>query len=181
MNILGLSGSLRRDSSSTALLHAAGELLPDGATLAIHALDDVPLYNGDLEADPPGPVTALGAAVAAADAVILSTPEYNHSISAVTKNALDWLSRPPGGRALANKPVVVLSQSPGPVGGARMQLHLREVLSALGARQLPRKEFAMGLAGSRFDADGRLTDDDTRERLGSLLATFTDFAAPEAP
>ncbi len=179
MNILGLSGSLRRDSRSTALLRAASELLPDGHSLTLHSLSDLPFFNGDLEDDVPASVRALGQAIRDADALLLASPEYNHSIPAVLKNALDWASRKSSGAELRGKPVAVISQSPGPAGGARMQMHLREVLSTLGLRRSP-GEFAAGSSNQRFEGS-ELVDPDTRERLRGHLASLITLTEETAP
>jgi len=181
MKILGLNGSLRIRSRSGALLRAAGELLPDGVTLTVHALDDLPFFNEDLEAEIPAEVAALAAAVVDADAVLIASPEYNHGLPAVMKNALDWLSRKSTVNAIGGKPVAVVSQSPGAAGGVRMQVHLREVLGAVGARQLPSREFAIGRSMTKFDGDNRLVDERSRESLRKIVAALVEFGSHQFP
>jgi chromate reductase, NAD(P)H dehydrogenase (quinone) len=137
MQILAVSGSLRRDSHNTALLRVAAELAPEGVELELwHGLRDVPPYDADDELEPAPAVLDLRAAVAAADAVLIATPEYNSSIPGVLKNALDWASRPLAASPVLNKPVAVLSSSTGMFGGVWAAAETRKVLGALGARTL---------------------------------------------
>ena len=170
MRILAISGSLRRDSHNTALLRAAAELLgPDDELLLYEGLRDVPPYSEDDETEPaPAAVAALRAAVAAADAVLISTPEYNHSIPGALKNALDWASRPHATNVFRNKPVAVIGSSAGLFGAVWAQAELRKVLEAMGAR-VADVELAVGLAAEKFDDRGRLVDDDVRAQLAGAL------------
>ncbi len=177
LKILGLSGSLRKGSWNTAALRAAAELLPAGASLTIAEIGDLPLINQDLEQDGkyPAPVERLRAEILAADAILFATPEYNASIPAPLKNAVDWASRP--GNTLAGKPVAIIGVSPGALGTARGQYPLRHTLGVLSVQMLGQPEVFIGGAGQKFDAVGALTDTGTREFLGKMLAVFVAFAA----
>ncbi|MGH3010921.1 MAG: NADPH-dependent FMN reductase [Gaiellaceae bacterium] len=158
MKILGLSGSLRLGSYNTALLRAAGELMPDDIELEIWTgLKSVPPYDHDDDVDgAPAAVVELRSAFAAADAVLIATPEYNASIPGVLKNALDWVSRPVATNPLRNKPAVVVGASTGAFGAVWAQAELRKVLSTIGARTLD-VEVACRHAAERFDENGRLS------------------------
>jgi chromate reductase len=175
MNILGISGSLRRASFNTVLLHAARELLPAGATLAIHDLHGLPLFDQDVEEQgDPAPVAALKDAVAQADALLLACPEYNGGITGVLKNAVDWVSRPGIARQaapLAGKRVCIVGASPGVTGTVRAQDQLRLVLRRAGAVVEPQGEVLVFQAHTKI-ADGRLADERTRELLARHLHNF---------
>lgn len=169
LRFLAISGSLRAGSANTAVLRAARELTPEGVTLELHDLGDLPLYDDDLRRDGfPEPVARLRRALAAADAVVLASPEYNHSFTGVLKNALDWVSRPPE-PPLRGKPVAVLGAASGGFGTVRAQLHLRQVLRALDAHTLNRPEVHVSRAADKVDADGRLVDEATRASIRELL------------
>ena len=175
MRVLGISGSLRDDSYNTQLLRSAGELIEaEGADFLVYdELKQIPPYDQDEDVDAgPEAVARLRAAVAAADAVLFSTPEYNSSIPGVLKNAVDWLSRPLTTNPLRNKPVAVIGASTGMFGAVWAQAELRKVLAATGARVIE-GEVPVGHAQSRF-ADGRLEDhgilEQIRERAQMLLA-----------
>jgi chromate reductase len=174
MRILAISGSLRRDSQSTMLLRAAAELLPAGVELELYdGLKDVPPYDEDDDVEPaPLAVATLRARVAAADAVLFATPEYNSSVPGALKNALDWASRPFATNAFRSKPVAVLGSSAGMFGAVWAQADLRKVLGAMGARVVE-TEVAVGRAAEKFDAEGRLVDDETRDQLRDALAMLT--------
>src|SRR5579871_3489332 len=170
MNVLAISGSLRRDSHNTALLRAAEELLEPGDTLELwEGLREVPAYDQDLDDDPvPAAVASLRAAVAEADAVLFATPEYNHSLPGALKNALDWASRPLATNAFRSKPVAVIGSSTGMFGAVWAQAEAKKVLTAMGARVLE-GELAVGQAADRFDDEGNLVDDAVRDQLAALL------------
>ncbi len=174
LNILALSGSLRTGSFNTALLRAAAELAPEGVAITLHDYRDVPLYDGDIETSPEA-VEALKAAIDAADAVLIATPEYNHSIPGVLKNAIDWASRPAFDSVFFGKPTGMVSASPGLVGGARAQQHLKSVLLAMGTPVYASPEVLVGRAGDKFD-DGRLVDESTRKFLAGFLEKFSAWA-----
>ena len=175
MKILGISGSLRRDSYNSALLRAAAELTGDGVELEIwEGLKAVPPYDEDDDTgEAPAAVAELRAAIAGADAVLLSTPEYNSSVPGQLKNALDWVSRPIRTNALRNKPVAVIGASTGMFGAVWAQAELRKVVSAIGARPLD-DDLPVSLAPTRFADEGRLVDEEVRERLSRVL---TELAA----
>ncbi len=173
MKVLGISGSLRRDSYNSALLRAAAERLPAGAELIeFERLGEIPLYDADLEAPGvpvPEAVAELRAAMLDADAVLVATPEYNHSIPGVLKNALDWASRPAGESALNGTPAAVVGASTGMFGAVWAQAETRKVLGALGGRvveeELPIAKVAEQYVGGRLELSP-----EQGEQLGSLLA-----------
>lgn len=173
-HILGLSGSLRTASFNTALLRAATGLMPDGATLEAGNIAGVPLYDGDLEAREglPAAVKHLQARLAAADGLLLVTPEYNNGIPGVFKNAIDWMSRGEGLKLFVGKPVAVIGASPGPFGTVLSQNHWLPVLRTLRTKPWLEGRLMVSRAGSVFDGDGTLTDDATREKLRDFLAGF---------
>jgi chromate reductase len=176
MRVLGISGSLRRDSYNTALLRHVGELLEaEGAQFEIYdGLRDIPPFDEDEEPFPAEAVSRLRQAIENADAVFFATPEYNSSIPGVLKNALDWVSRPFATNAMRNKPVAVVGASAGMFGAVWAQAELRKVLSTMGARVAEGGEVAVGHAEGRFDEAGTLTDlnlaDDVREVALMLIA-----------
>ena len=177
MRILGLSGSLRQASRHTALLRLAAEMMPDGVSLVLHDLRGLPFYDHDLETaggDALNGVAALNAAIAAADAVLIACPEYNHSVTAVLKNAIDWASRPAMRSPFAGKRVGVIGAAPGIVGTARVQGHLKMVLLSMLAQPFPWPELLVGQSKNRF-TDGALTDETTREFLGKFIDGFVDY------
>jgi chromate reductase, NAD(P)H dehydrogenase (quinone) len=179
MKVLGISGSLRLGSENTKLLRAALELLPEDVDVELwNALKAVPPYDQDDDVEPaPAAVAALRAAVAAADAVVFATPEYNSSIPGQLKNAVDWLSRPLATNPLRNKPVAVIGASAGAFGAVWAQAELRKVLAAMGAR-VADIEVAVGRAAEKFDDEGRLVDDETRQQLGEALEVLVETASP---
>lgn len=170
INILGVAGSLRKGSLNRALLRACVKLAPADVTITPYDLDDVPLYNGDVEAagDPPG-VAAFKQAIAAADGVLFVTPEYNHGVPGVMKNALDWASRPARGASLGGKPVGIIGASPGQTGSARGQSQLRQAFEFTNSFCMPQPEILVFRAHEKFDATGELTDAKTAEFLGKYL------------
>jgi chromate reductase len=172
MKVLGISGSLRKGSFNTAALRACRELMPAGMSLQIAEIGDLPMFNQDVfDAGLPEAVKRFRAEVAAADGVLLACPEYNFSLSAPLKNAIDWASRPPN-QSWQEKPVAIFSCSQGPLGGARVQYDVRRILGQLWAHVLPRPEVFIGSAPGKFDKDGRLTDETSRKFLTELLAAF---------
>jgi chromate reductase len=164
MKVLGISGSLRRDSYNTALLRNAPVALE-----LWQELKSIPPYDEDDDVEPTPPAVArMRAAVAGADAILFATPEYNASVPGQLKNAIDWLSRPHGASALRNKPVAVVGASTGAFGAVWAQAELRKVLATAGARVVE-GDVAVGHAQERFDANGVLTDDDLREQLQEVV------------
>jgi chromate reductase, NAD(P)H dehydrogenase (quinone) len=168
--VLGISGSLRRESYNVKLLRAAREALPDGVDLRLfEGLKRVPPYDQDDDVEPaPEEVRRLRAEVAAADALLVATPEYNHSIPGQLKNAMDWCSRPVGKGALRGRPVAVIGASTGAFGAVWAQAEMRKVLGAAGARVIE-GDVALGRAHDHFDGEGRLTDESTREQLAEVV------------
>jgi len=176
--VLAISGSLRDGSYNTLLLRNAIELFGDDVVVEeLDGLKDVPPYDEDDDGDgAPAAVRALRAAFAGADAVLISTPEYNSSVPGNLKNALDWVSRPLATNPLRNKPVAVVGASTGAFGAVWAQAELRKVLAAIGGRVVD-AEVAVGHAPTRFDAGGRLVDDDLREQLGEVVDALAAAAA----
>jgi chromate reductase len=176
MKVLGISGSLRRDSHNSKLLKAAGELL-EAAGVEFEIYPDlklVPPYDEDDDVDPaPTAVAQLRAAVAGADALFFSTPEYNSSIPGQLKNAVDWASRPAGGGAIMNKPAAVVGASTGMFGAVWAQAELRKTLSAAGARVVE-GEVAVGHAHTRFDELDRLNEPNLLEELQEVVKALVD-------
>ena len=170
--ILGISGSLRRDSHNTSLLRAAAEAAGPDIELELHeGLKQIPPYDEDDDIHPrPANVARLNEAIANADAVLFATPEYNASIPGQLKNVLDWVSRPVATNALRNKPVAVVGASTGAFGAVWAQAELRKVLAALGARVLD-LELPVPHAHTRFD-EGELTDEEIRAGLVDAIAAL---------
>ena len=174
IRVLGISGSLREGSYNTKLLLAACEMMPDDMQMDIFNLASLPVYNDDLRReDYPEPVKEFRQQIAAADALLIATPEYNHSIPGVLKNALDWASRPPD-PPLVGKPVAIMGVSTGNFGTVRAQLHLRQVLFALNSQPVNKPEMLVARAAEKFDSDGHLIDETTRTFLRDLLFALKD-------
>ncbi len=169
IRILGFAGSLRKNSYNKSLLRAAEGLLPADVELESFDLGDIPPFNQDLEQDMPDKVRKFKAKIRDADAILIAAPEYNHSMSGVLKNAIDWASRPYGDNSFDGKPVAIMSASPGWLGGVRAQYPLRQVLTALNMRPLNWPEVFVSSADEKIDEDGNLTDEETRQIIGKLL------------
>jgi chromate reductase len=173
LSFLAVAGSLRRGSYNRGLIRAAIELAPSGTTVAQWDLDEIPLFNADLEAlGDPVPVAAFKQAIASADALVIATPEYNHCVPGVLKNAIDWASRPARRSVLTNKPVAVMGASTGRGGTARAQAHLRDGLAYTNGFVLPLPEVLVDLAADKFDDLGTLIDDATRTEVRDLLVAL---------
>lgn len=172
MKVLGISGSLRQGSYNSMALRAARKLAPQGIEVEIGDISGIPLYNDDLRAagEPPA-VTQLKAQVRAADAVLLASPEYNFSVPGVLKNTLDWLSRPPE-PPFDGKPVAIMGASGGPLGTARGQYHLRQVLVYMNTFTVNKPEVFIGTAQAKFNAEGELTDEATAKFITELLVAL---------
>lgn len=180
MRILGISGSVRRDSHNSALIRAAAKVLPPGAELVqFDRLKDVPVYDNDEEHLASPAVDELRAAIAGADAVLIATPEYNHSIPGGLKNALDWVSRPVDESVLRGKPAAVIGASTGLFGAVWAQAEMRKVLGAIGARVLD-AELPVSLADDAFAPDGSLADPELAAQLTQILGELADRAVPVA-
>lgn len=180
-NIVGFAGSLRKGSYNKALLRAASELLPDAARLDIFDLEGIPPFNQDLEASMPERVKEFKAKIKSADAILIATPEHNYSIPGVLKNAIDWASRPYGDNSFEGKPVAIMSASTGLFGGSRAQYHLRQVLVFLNMYPLNRPEVFIMLADRKIDAEGRVTDEETKKRIGQLLEALVAWSSKLIP
>jgi chromate reductase, NAD(P)H dehydrogenase (quinone) len=180
MRILGLSGSLRRDSHNTRLLAGARTLLPSGVELVVFdQLAAIPPYNEDDEHETPPAVAALKAAIAGADALLVATPEYNASIPGVLKNALDWVSRPVAETPLRGKPAAVVGASTGLFGAVWAQAEARKVLATIGARVVDR-ELPIGQADEALGEDGLPRERDVVEALSATLDELIELADPQA-
>ena len=176
LKILGIAGSLRKGSYNRAALRAAVELAPEGAVVEAFELDGIPPFNQDDDQHPPARVVELKHKVREADAILFVTPEYNYSIPGVLKNAIDWGSRPYGDSCWEGKPVAVMGASVGNQGTARAQYHLRQMFVFLDMHPLNRPEVMIANAAKRFDDSGRLTDDDTRKHIRSLLEALVSWS-----
>jgi len=181
VRVLGIAGSLRRDSHNARLLRAAADVLPPRAELAVYdGLRDIPPYDADADGDPaPAAVAGLRAALAEADAVLIATPEYNGSIPGVLKNALDWASRPHATNVLRGKPAAVVGASTGMFGAVWAQAEARKVLGTIGARVVD-AELPVAEAPERFGPDGELLDEDVRQLLADITAELVATAEARA-
>jgi len=170
IHVLGFSGSLRRASWNSGLLRAAAQVLPEGLTLEIHDLSAIPLFNQEaVEGDRlPDPVRHFKARLAAADALLIATPEYNYSLPGVLKNAIDWASRPPQDSPLDGKPLALMGAG-GIFGTVRAQLHLRQIAVFTNMLPLNRPQIHVMRAWEKFDADGNLKDEAVRQEIRALL------------
>ena len=168
-NILGIAGSLRRDSYNRSILRAAERLAPAGSSVEVFELDGIPPFNEDDEEPAPARIKEFRRRIRAADALLFATPEYNYSIPGVLKNAIDWASRPYGENAWAGKPAAIMGASIGTLGTARAQYHLRQVFVALDVHVINQPEVMVANAAEKFDAAGVLTDGATRTQIRELL------------
>lgn len=180
ITIIGFTGSLRKQSFNLAALRAAAELLPEGATLEIADLSPIPFFNEDIEANGvPQVVIDFKKKLAGADAILISTPEYNSSIPPALKNALDWASR--GTEfPLRGKPLAIMSASLGMLGGGYVQYHLRQVCARLGIHTLSSKVLITN-ANNKFDQDGKLVDDFTKKSISKLMRGLVDNILEGSP
>lgn len=177
VHVLGIAGSLRKGSYNRALLAAARELLPPGMSLETFDLAPIPLFNEDLLLNgPPEAVTHFKERIAAADALLIATPEYNFSIPGVLKNAIDWASRPPQTSPLDGKPVAMMGASTGLYGTARAQMHLRQVFAFTNMLPVQRPQVQITQAQGKFDEQGRLADEKSREMVRRLLEALQAWA-----
>lgn len=176
IEILAFAGSLRKGSYNRALLRAAEELAPESLNIQIFDLEGIPLYNADVEAQgDPKRVSEFKEAVRKADGLLIATPEYNHGVPGVTKNAIDWASRPARKAPLNEKPVGILGASPGMTGSARGQSQLRQAFEFTNSYCMPQPEILVYRAHEKFDDDGNLTDEATRKFLGNYLEALYDW------
>jgi chromate reductase, NAD(P)H dehydrogenase (quinone) len=175
IKILGIAGSLRRNSFNRAALRVAKALVPEDGTLDVFELDGIPGFNEDEEKNPPATIVELKKKVRAADAILFVTPEYNYSIPGVLKNAIDWASRPYGDSAWEGKPVAVMGASIGTLGTARAQYHLRQCFVFLNMLPMNRPEVMISNAAERFDAVGNLKDETAKKLIAQLLRGLIDW------
>ena len=177
-SVVAFAGSLRAKSYNRALARAVRDLAPLTLAVSIEEIDAIPLYNFDVEqAAFPEPVRRLKHALRAADGTLLVTPEHNFSVSGVLKNVVDWISRPPGDAVLGGKPVGILGATTGASGTARAQMHLRTILVNLNAIVMPQPAVLVARANEKFDAAGRLTDEDVAKHLLAFLDAFARWIA----
>ncbi|HYH91915.1 MAG TPA: NAD(P)H-dependent oxidoreductase, partial [Candidatus Saccharimonadales bacterium] len=176
LTFLGVAGSLRRGSYNRGLIRAAVEVAPPGTQVIPFELADIPMFDADLEMEgEPAAVARFKQAIAQADGLLIATPEYNHCVPGVLKNAIDWASRPARRSVLTGKPVAIMGASTGRGATARAQAHLRDGLAYTNGFVLPLPEVLVGLAGERFDEAGNLTDEDTRQEVRDLLVSLATW------
>lgn len=176
IKLLGISGSLRKKSFNTGALMAAQALAPEGVVFDTFDLSHIPLYNDDVRVQGyPEAVASLREKIAAADGLMIVTPEYNYSVSGVLKNAIDWASRPPN-QPFDGKPIAIMSASTGMLGGARAQYHMRQMFVFLNGQVLNRPEVMIASAPTKFDEEGKLKDEPTREIIGKLVIALVEAA-----
>jgi chromate reductase len=175
ISVLGICGSLRKGSYNMAALRTAIELKPAGMTVTVADISQIPLYNEDVRAQGfPAPVETLRRQIAEADALLFSCPEYNYSMSGVLKNAIDWASRPPD-QPFAGKACAILGAAAGMAGGARAQGDLRRSMVFLDMHPLNKPEVLIGQAQTKFDANGRLTDEAARGFIRDMLVALEQW------
>jgi len=175
IKILGIAGSLREGSYNRAMLRAAAELVPDGVEIEIFDIVGLPGFSQDDEQDPPAKVVELKQKIRAADAVIFATPEYNYSVPGVLKNAIDWASRPYGDSAWDGKPAAIMGASIGGIATARAQYHLRQIMVFLNMHPLNQPEIMVGSCADKFDADGNLADQSTKDHIQKQIAALVEW------
>lgn len=171
-NIVGIVGSLRKGSYNRALMNAFVKQAPEGVSIQIVEIGSLPLFNEDLEEAFPESAKILKSKIEAADAVIISTPEYNRGTSGVLKNAIDWISRPDGQNSFKGKPVLVIGASTGARGADIAQYDLKRSFTYMNAKVVGQPEFFLGLANQKFDAEGNLTDADNAKYIDRALQTL---------
>lgn len=176
IKVLGISGSLRTGSYNTSALRAAIALAPEGIEIEVGTIAGIPIYNGDDEAATgiPEAAKSLADQIRAADALLIVTPEYNASVPGPLKNAIDWLSRDKP-MPLSGKPTAIMGATPGLLGTARAQFHLRQILSVLDAKVVNKPEVYIGSAADRFDESGNLTHEFTQKVIRDLLTSLRDW------
>jgi chromate reductase len=172
IKVLGFAGSLRKGSYNKALLRTALEELPEDIELEVFDLEGIPPYDQDLDNDMPARVTEFKRKIKAADAILIATPEYNYSMPGVLKNAIDWASRPPGDNSWDDKPVAIMSASIGMIAGARAQYHLRQTFVYINMHPVNRPEVMVPFVADKVDANGRVTDGKTRQKVKELLESL---------
>lgn len=175
IKILGLCGSLREGSFNMSALKAAAELVPDGAEIEIYSISGFPEFVQGQDQHPPEKVVEFKKKIREADAILISSPEYNYSVPGVLKNAIDWASRPYGDSAWDGKPAAIMGASGGVLGTARMQYHLRQIMVFLNMFPLNRPEVMIGNAPAKIDDQGNLIDEATRKFISDMLTALVDW------
>lgn len=175
IRILGIAGSLRRESYNRAALRAATQLVPEGASIEVFELDGIPGFNQDDEQNPPARVAELKRKIRESDAILFVTPEYNYSMPGVLKNAIDWASRPYGDSAWDGKPAAIMGASVGAIATARAQYHLRQSMVFLNMFPVNRPEVMIGNCTDKFDENGNLTDEKTKDFIRQLIQSLVDW------
>lgn len=181
VRILGIAGSLRRGSYNQSALRAAKLLVPENSEIDIFQLDGIPMFNEDDEKRPPSSVLELKKRIRGADALLIVTPEYNYSIPGILKNAIDWASRPYGDSAWSGKSAAIMGASLSPIGTARAQCHLRQILVALNLFTVNQPEVVIADATHRFDENGNLIHEPTKQLIQKLLKSLVDWTRRISP
>ncbi len=175
LKILGFAGSLRAGSYNKSLLRAATNLMPEDSNLEIFDIDGIPAFNQDTENNMPEKVKDFKSKIREADAILIATPEYNYSVPGVLKNAIDSATRPYGDNPFNEKPVAIMSASVGMLGGARAQYHLRQIFVYLNMHPINGPEVIVPFAQDKFDANGKLIDENTQQFLRQLLQNLVNW------
>ena len=176
VKILGIAGSLRRESYNRSALRAAIDLVPEGSEIEPFELDEIPIFNQDHEQNPPPSVVEFKRRIRGADAILIVTPEHNYSIPAALKNAMDWASRPYGDNAWDGKATALMGASTGVFGTARAQYHLRQTFVSLNLIAVNQPEVMIGHAHERFDEEGNLKDEHTKIKIHELLRSLVNLS-----
>ena len=171
IHLLGFAGSLRKASCNAGLLRAAQEVMPANMEMEIFSLANIPLYNGDLESNPPASVIEFKKKITGADALLIAVPEYNYSIAGVLKNAIDWASRPVKDSPLNEKPFAMMGAGGG-LGTARAQYHFRQLAVYTNMHTFNKPELLVPNTAEKFDRNGNLKDELVKERIKVLLETL---------
>lgn len=178
MKILAFAGSLRKGSYNKSLLRAVRNAAPDRMNITIFNLEGIPLFNADVESEgDPQKVQEFKVAIREADGILIASPEYNHGMTGVTKNAVDWATRPPKDAPIGEKPVGIIGASPGITGTARSQDQLRQSLKSINAYCMALPEFLLFRAGEKFDENGVLTDESSRKHIDKYLDAFEKWVS----
>ena len=181
IRILGISGSGRKGSYNTALLKTTRELAPENVIMEIYDVSKFPLYNQDLEVQMPESIRDFKRKIREADAILFASPEHNYTVTAVLKNAIEWGNRPPGDASWDGKPAAIMSASSGPRGGARAQLHLRQIMIDLNMHPINRPLLLVANADEKFDANMTLVDQQIRETIRNLLSRLVEWTLKIQP
>ncbi len=180
IKILGIPGSLRKNSYNRGLIRAAQAVAPEGVEVTMYLLHDLPFYNADVEAvGDPEAVTQLKNAIAEADALLIATPQYNASVPGVLKNAIDWASRTPRSSVLMDKPIAIVGVTPGKSFTEPAQIELRKILKFTKSRVMPEPQVKLGSAPDRYAENPEMPDEETRQQIREVLDALVDFVQQE--